>query len=655
MPISAGDVTFEFLGNTQNLDQAFNQVGPKAQAAFVPATKAVADLTKEMAVGQNGAVELGEVMTLSGEKAKESMFQARGETALLGEEFGIRLPRHVRSFIAELPGVGAALSAAFSATAILFIIQAIIELTKKITELTSEFVYAKTIWEETTKSVVDLNTELIALTKQYEELKKKADDYGKTALQLAAEHKGEVKESITELNKTLKEEEEHFRNLEQSISKHTKTVLTTSSAYDLWKSNSLSALQALQGWTTGIDTSLVKHKELDEVQNKVLTTSAKLKVAQQGLRVATNDVSTAQDNLNKKGLALEEQISKTANEINKLNQQLAHTKVEASEFEIITPLQIQNMMKGVAAAHDFGIVLKTDLVQAFTAAKKAEADFAASGIQDSVARKAVAAEVDKARIALEKYGQAEDKFKVKSHGMWKQMQQDAKDGATTLDQVKQLGVNAFDELSAGLQSAISSALLGEASFSEAIKKSTAEALASLASRALVEALFDTGKGLAALAGYEEESAAHYFAAAGVMASIGAATGLAAHAMSGGGGSSNTQQGNNSRSNTSNQAGRSGDAIVGVQHLAEGGLVMGPTLAMVGESHRKEVVLPLEDKNAMGEVKKAIGGSGVVVHVHGHVIGAADVAHLTAQISKRVNRGQAHLQASNSFRNTKRSA
>ena len=93
-------------------------------------------------------------------------------------------------------------------------------------------------------------------------------------------------------------------------------------------------------------------------------------------------------------------------------------------------------------------------------------------------------------------------------------------------------------------------------------------------------------------------------------------------------------------------------------FAVGGLITEPTLAMMGEQSRAEAVLPLEDPRAMKTIGAAIGaggGGGLTVHVHGHVIGANDVAHLTAQISKRVGRGQAALTASNSLRVTKRSA
>src|SRR5205807_1181391 len=136
--ISVGDAVLRFLGDTTELDTAFERVGTEAESkmgratnAIKGTTAAVDEMSTEMAVGQQGAVELGEVTTLAGTQARESMYQARGEAALLGEEFGIRLPRHVRSFIAELPGVGSALSAAFSATAVLFIIEALVKLTEK--------------------------------------------------------------------------------------------------------------------------------------------------------------------------------------------------------------------------------------------------------------------------------------------------------------------------------------------------------------------------------------------------------------------------------------------------------------------------------------------------------------------------------------------
>jgi hypothetical protein len=160
------------------------------------------------------------------------------------------------------------------------------------------------------------------------------------------------------------------------------------------------------------------------------------------------------------------------------------------------------------------------------------------------------------------------------------------------------------------------------------------------------------------------SSQNAFAAAtlfGEVAAVSGALALAAGAAggSGKGSSSNpgTQQGFSGGSNTGGPQ-RGGTSVVGVQHFATGGLITGPTLAMIGEQNRKEAVLPLEDPDAMKQIGDAIGGGsggGIHVHVAGHVIGANDVAHLVGQINKRVGRGQAHLQSSSSLRVNKRSA
>src|SRR5580698_1948671 len=130
MPIDVGDAVFSFTSNTQNLDEGFASLGPKAQAAFEPASKAAEGLGDSLDEAGKKASGAADEIEEAGERTKSSMREARGEIALLGEEFGIRLPRHVRNFVAELPGVGEAMSAAFSATAILFLVQALVQATE---------------------------------------------------------------------------------------------------------------------------------------------------------------------------------------------------------------------------------------------------------------------------------------------------------------------------------------------------------------------------------------------------------------------------------------------------------------------------------------------------------------------------------------------
>src|SRR6185369_5983184 len=63
---------------------------------------------------------------------KANTFEARGTLMLLGEEIGVHIPRHLQSMIASLPGVGPALSAAFSSVAVLALIEVIAKVVEKI-------------------------------------------------------------------------------------------------------------------------------------------------------------------------------------------------------------------------------------------------------------------------------------------------------------------------------------------------------------------------------------------------------------------------------------------------------------------------------------------------------------------------------------------
>ena len=134
MAIDIGDAVLTLLVDQTQANAQLSQLGGQVQSQMAPAkaaldntTTAANQMTGSLAVGAQGAVQLGEVTNLAGEKVRESMYEARGEAALLGEMFGVHLPRHVRSFIAELPGIGIALSAAFQATAVIFIIEALVQ------------------------------------------------------------------------------------------------------------------------------------------------------------------------------------------------------------------------------------------------------------------------------------------------------------------------------------------------------------------------------------------------------------------------------------------------------------------------------------------------------------------------------------------------
>lgn len=129
---------------------------------------------------------------------KHEMTEAKGTIALLGEQIGIALPRHIRSFIAELPGVASAMSAAFSAVAVVGIGLAIYEAGKKVYEFAEKNREAAEknaeAWEKSRESVrlsnLELDASTIHLQNELAKLERKpenklAEELARTAVETA--------------------------------------------------------------------------------------------------------------------------------------------------------------------------------------------------------------------------------------------------------------------------------------------------------------------------------------------------------------------------------------------------------------------------------------------------------------------------------------
>lgn len=89
-----------------------------------------AQLEQMGAAAQAMAIKMQE----AGAASKFSMMEAKGTIALVGEEIGVHIPRHIRGFIASMPGVGKALEAAFSVTAGLVLIDVLVKAAEKVYE-----------------------------------------------------------------------------------------------------------------------------------------------------------------------------------------------------------------------------------------------------------------------------------------------------------------------------------------------------------------------------------------------------------------------------------------------------------------------------------------------------------------------------------------
>jgi hypothetical protein len=712
MAIEVGDAIYRFLGNTQNIDEAFKHIDDGV-AKLPP----VPD-------------EVPESIKLTGDQLRE----ARGEARLLGEEFGIRLPRHVSNFLAAMPGVGQALSAAFSATAVMFLANALVDVTKKATNFVADNLIFTQSMKDSNAATVETNKILLELAENYDKAKEGIEKFGATGtdtmrLQLQAN-----KEQLATLNQNLAASEKVNQTNRGLTHQYLKQNGFLKISYD-WLHSIVTGTKTqkemidgvvLEG-QTDLEVNAAKVKALNE-QNELLEKQLNMqhaieaihqggetKSAAARLAAERKQVEVAEDqNTSKERKAIAEELENTLytikrdgmlkqlallkeNDANTKDEQvklLAQMKAAADDqakvvlerlvqskdelqkalediaktvrtevvpdIEIITPPWLVNMMKGINAAKDMGVTLRQDLVAAFVAAKKAQDDFMASGIKDGVAQAALANNILKAKAALDAYGQDEDKFKIRSHGIFAQLEADSKTGAAAMNQWKQVGANALSEVATSAQSALTQLILAQGSFGEAMLKATESVLASVASQAAIQGLFDVAKAYEASASFDYGAAAQYTAAAETMFIVAALAGGSAAALArttgGGGGSSNTQQGHTSQSNTGSSNGGSNNTV-GIQHFATGGLITAPTLAMIGEQNRAEAVLPLEDPRAMTAIGEALGGAGGG-NIHVHVAGLISPDNLTKvvdKINKRVNRGQLHLQSSNTLRITKRSA
>jgi hypothetical protein len=116
--------------------------------------------------------------------------EARGGIIVLGEEIGIHLPRHVQSFIATLPGVGAAMSAAFPVLAVIAIGVAIVEAAEKLAKFR----------EEAEKAVNDQTKLGTAIHEAFNSLDEKLLQAGIRADELKNNHLAALKKQLELIN-----------------------------------------------------------------------------------------------------------------------------------------------------------------------------------------------------------------------------------------------------------------------------------------------------------------------------------------------------------------------------------------------------------------------------------------------------------------------
>lgn len=108
---------------TAERDRMIKKLGDE-QGMVERVTAAYAKMIAAESEGAGGAGKMG-----------ASAMEAKASLALMGEEMGVHIPRHIRGFITMLPGVGQALDSAFKAVAVIALIAVIYEVVKKVIEL----------------------------------------------------------------------------------------------------------------------------------------------------------------------------------------------------------------------------------------------------------------------------------------------------------------------------------------------------------------------------------------------------------------------------------------------------------------------------------------------------------------------------------------
>ena len=209
------------------LIQGDNQAGP-----------AIVEVQAQLDSLGASAQAMADKMSAAAGQTKFSMMEAKGTLALVGEEIGVSIPRHVRTFIAELPGVGVALEAAFSATALFVLLDVVVRVAEKVGEWYDKLTMASATQKENEKEAQDLTKALDEQAKKLGELQQAFETVGLSGLALTKEKMAELQVQIQALEKELESYQETLFANARGIGSFLDSPLTQA-AVDMMNSRSL--------------------------------------------------------------------------------------------------------------------------------------------------------------------------------------------------------------------------------------------------------------------------------------------------------------------------------------------------------------------------------------------------------------------------------
>jgi hypothetical protein len=335
-----------------------------------------------------------------------------------------------------------------------------------------------------------------------------------------------------------------------------------------------------------------------------------------------------------------------------------------AKVDPFTP-QIKGVLNLENALKQIGVQGYLSLNQQLAATQKAEKLLNDAGIHEGQIWLQVQAAKLKAIIALQS---AEKKSTADTVRELKQIEGELKKFGTASTETLKQSAQAWVEQ--GLVAAASASSVGEAAQAMA-----GSVLSALASYAIPKAVEQLALGFAAMSpvspdfGHSGEhfaSSAEWFAVAAAASAVGSFV----SGSGGGGSSSKTEWTGGTGSSAASDNGPATQAQTAptggqnVPHLAEGGLVTAPTLAVVGDSRNggrgNEAVIPLDNPEALqmiaGAIAGHLGGTGTNVQVTNHINGVISADKLTKvikQMDRQISKRQSRLTSGNSFRITRR--
>jgi hypothetical protein len=652
--MSVGDAVLSFIGDTTRLDESIDSLPQKVEAGVSRASGSLNGLQSSFDATGEEAEQAGEEIQDSMDQSTVSIKKARGEAMLLGEAFGVRMPRELRSFISELPGVGTALESAFTATAALFLLDLIVKLTEK----TSDFVGAAFVYTESMKTAdaatASLNKTITDQEAALTEAKKKFDEVGMSAKQIALLNiKDNLGSQLDAINAKLDEEN---KKIQESGSG--------------WKQYLLAASDYFLGTTHLIDAAIEKNEEQknNETQAAKATAKAKQVADEQTAAVhkqALLDEQKAEDEFYAKNNAqlaayaweAQQKFLAIGHAWNQMMQEMTNVPVTGEKFSSLA-LSVgdvsDSFTKGKDAAHAFGITLKSDLIVQVEAMKKAFGDLNNSGLASYTQLADFTKQIDVLQKKIDSFDQD---AVPKTNAFFQAFQKGGEQSSAAM-------WGFADAYGQGMSKVIS----GEEGIGQAMEAATKQFVDQIGERAMVQGMYCLAE--AAMNFWDPGAASSYLVAAAEFFAVGGAT-LGIGSVMGGGSSSGAggsgfqgtgRQNPNSPIQTTGGTTQTVSGGTHVQSFARGGLISAPTLAMLGDSPSgPEAVLPLGDEATMSRIADHIAarmsseqsGGGHTFNMRGH-FSKSEMKEIAKKLSRSVQFGTSMLHSSSTGRVVKRS-